>query len=82
MSVASASGLGLKESTALTIAFNNMALAGGKGPLEAERAFVQFTQALGRGKFQAQDFNTLMEVMPAQLNQVAKSFWKKCLLRH
>lgn len=73
VSVASASGLGLKESTALTIAFNNMALAGGKGPLEAERAFVQFTQALGRGKFQAQDFNTLMEVMPAQLNQVAKS---------
>lgn len=73
VSIASASGLGMEEATELTVAFNNMALAGGKGPAEAERALTQFTQALGRGKFQAQDFNTLMEVMPAQLQQVAKS---------
>lgn len=73
VSIASASGLGIDEATALTVAFNNMALSGGKGPAEAERALLQFTQALGRGKFQAQDFNIMMEVMPAQLNQVAKS---------
>lgn len=73
VAIASSSGLGIDEATKLTVAFNNMALAGGKGPAEAQRALVQFTQALGRGKFQAQDFNTLMEVMPAQLNQVAKT---------
>ena len=73
VAIASSSGLSIDKATDLTVAFNNMALAGGKGPAEAQRALVQFTQALGRGKFQAQDFNTLMEVMPAQLNQVAKT---------
>jgi tape measure domain-containing protein len=72
-SIAAASGLGVEEATRLTLAFNNMALAGGKGPAEAQRALVQYTQALGRGKFFMQDFNTLAEVMPAQLNQVAKA---------
>lgn len=71
--IASASGLGAAEATDLTLAFNNMALAGGKGPAEASRALTQFTQVLGRGKFQMQDFNTLAEVMPAQLNQIAKT---------
>lgn len=73
VSIASASGLGIEEATELTVAFNNMALAGGKGSADAERALVQFTQALGRGKFQVQDFNILLEVMPAQLQQVAKT---------
>lgn len=73
VSIASASGLGIDEATELTVAFNNMALAGGKGSADAERALVQFTQALGRGKFQVQDFNILLEVMPAQLQQVAKT---------
>lgn len=71
--ITSASGKSLAYSTDLTIAFNNMALAGGKGPQEAQRAMVQFTQALGRGKMGMQEFNTLAEVMPAQLGQVAKS---------
>jgi tape measure domain-containing protein len=73
LAIASASGKGLEYATDLTLAFNNMALAGGKGPAEAQRALTQFTQALGRGKFQMQDFNTLAEVMPAQLNQIAKA---------
>lgn len=73
LAIASASGKGVDYATDLTLAFNNMALAGGKGPAEAQRALTQFTQALGRGKFQMQDFNTLAEVMPAQLTQVAKS---------
>lgn len=73
LAIASASGESLDYATDLTIAFNNMALAGGKGAGEAQRALTQFTQALGRGKFQVQDFNTLAEVMPAQLNQIAKS---------
>lgn len=73
LAIASASGKSIGYATDLTLAFNNMALAGGKGPAEANRALTQFTQALGRGKFNMQDFNTLAEVMPAQLNQVAKS---------
>jgi len=71
--ISAASGLGAKSSAALTLAFNNMALAGGKGSAEAERALVQFTQALGKGTLPAQEFNTLVEVMPAQMDQVAKS---------
>lgn len=73
VSIASSSGLSIDKATDLTIAFNNMALAGGKGPQEAQRALVQFTQALGKGTIPAQEFNTLMEVMPAQMTQVAKT---------
>jgi tape measure domain-containing protein len=73
LAIVSASGKSIDYATDLTLAFNNMALAGGKGPAEAQRALTQFTQALGRGKFFVQDFNTLAEVMPAQLNQIAKS---------
>ena len=62
---------GVDYATDLTLAFNNMGLAGGKGPVEASRAMVQLTQMLGRGKVEMQDWNTLMEVMPAQLKQVA-----------
>lgn len=73
VSIASSSGLSIDKATDLTVAFNNMALAGGKGPQEAQRALVQFTQALGKGTIPAQEFNTLMEVMPAQMTQVAKT---------
>jgi tape measure domain-containing protein len=73
VAIASASGRSIDEATDLTLAFNNMALAGGKGPAEAQRAFVQFTQAVGRGKMGMQEFNTLSEVMPAQLSHVAQS---------
>lgn len=73
LSIVSASGKSIGHATDLTLAFNNMALAGGKGSAEAERALVQFTQALGKGKLPAQEFNTLMEVMPAQMTQVAKT---------
>lgn len=71
--ISASSGLGVESATALTLAFNNMALAGGKGSMEAERALVQFNQALGTGKLQAEEFNTLVEVMPAQMRQVAES---------
>jgi tape measure domain-containing protein len=73
LQITAASGRTIKESTKLTVAFNNMALAGGRGPQEAQRALIQFTQALGRGKMGMQEFNTLSEVMPAQLQQVAKT---------
>lgn len=71
--ISAASGLSAKSSAALTIAFNNMALAGGRGPAEAERALTQFTQALSKGTLPAQEFQTLLEVMPAQLLQVSQT---------
>jgi tape measure domain-containing protein len=64
---------GIGYATDLTLAFNNMALAGGRGPEEASRALVQFTQVLGRGKVSMQEWNTMNEVMPAQMKQVATS---------
>ena len=73
VAIASSTDYSLEKVTDLTLAFNNMALAGGKGSEDAQRAFVQFSQALGKGKFEAQEFKTLMEVMPGQLDQVAKS---------
>lgn len=73
VAITGASGRGLKSSTDLTLAFNNMALAGGQGGEAASRAMVQFSQALGLGKLQGQEFNTLMEIMPAQMSQVAKT---------
>ncbi len=71
--ITAATGKGVIEATALTLAFNNMALSGGKGPEEAQRALTQYTQALSRGRFEGEEFNTMMEVMPAQMTQVAKS---------
>lgn len=64
---------GINYATDLTLAFNNMALAGGKGPEEAARGIQQFTQILGRGKVEMEEWNTLNEVMPAQMKQVATS---------
>lgn len=71
--ISAASNLSADSASILTLAFNNMALAGGKGAVEAERALVQFTQALGKGTLPAQEFNTLMDVMPAQMQQVAQT---------
>lgn len=71
--VTAASGLGLDAATDLTVAFNNMALAGGQGPEAAQRAFQQFTGILSSGKVDINSFNTLLEVMPAQLDQIAKT---------
>ena len=64
---------GINYAADLTLAFNNMALAGGRGPEEAARGMQQFTQILGRGKVEMEEWNTLNEVMPAQMKQVATS---------
>ena len=60
------------NATNLAIAFNDAALAGGKGQLEANRAFEQFAQVLSRGRPTMQDWKIMMEVMPGQLKQMAK----------
>ena len=63
---------GMYNATNLAIAFNDAALAGGKGQYEANRAFEQFTQVISRGRPSMQDWKIMMEVMPGQLKQIAK----------
>lgn len=63
---------GVKNATSIAIAFNDAALAGGKGQIEANRAFEQFVQIVSRGRPSMQDWKIMMEVMPGQLKQMAK----------
>lgn len=60
------------NATDLALAFNDAALAGGKGQYEANRAFEQFVQIMGRGRPMMQDWKIMLEVMPGQLKQMAK----------
>lgn len=60
------------NATDLALAFNDAALAGGKGQIEANRAFEQFVQIMGRGRPMMQDWKIMLEVMPGQLKQMAK----------
>lgn len=67
---------GMYNATNLAIAFNDAALAGGKGQYEANRAFEQFVQVVSRGRPSMQDWKIMMEVMPGQLAQLAKYMGK------
>ena len=76
MSVALKSAMPDKEMSYVSdvaISLNNALLAGGKGAAEANRAFTQYTQQLAKGSVDMQSYRALMEVMPAQLNQIAEA---------
>ena len=64
---------GLDEATNIGIAFNDMCLASGASTEDVSRAMQQYSQILSKGKPELQDWKTLQEVMPGQLNQVAKA---------
>ena len=64
---------GLDKATSLGIAFNDMCLAAGASTADVSRAMQQYSQILAKGKPQLQDWRTLQEVMPGQLNQVAQA---------
>lgn len=64
---------GLAEATDLSIALNNAFLAGGASTYDQARAMQQYTQMLAKGKPELEDWRTLQEVMPAQLDQIAQS---------
>lgn len=64
---------GLGKATSLGIAFNDMCLASGASTADVSRAMQQYSQILAKGKPQLQDWRTLQEVMPGQLNQVAQA---------
>ena len=63
----------LDEATNIGIAFNDMCLASGASTEDVSRAMQQYSQILSKGKPELQDWKTLQEVMPGQLNQVAKA---------
>ena len=63
----------LDEATNVGLAFNNMLVASGKSTADQSRAMQQYTQMLATGKVDMMSWKTLMEVMPAQMNQLAES---------
>lgn len=63
----------LSKATDVGLAFNNMMLAGGASTMEQASAMTQFSQALAKGKPDMQDWRALQQVMPGQLDQVAKA---------
>ena len=63
----------LDEATNIGIAFNDMCLASGASTADVSRAMQQYSQILSKGKPELQDWKTLQDVMPGQLNQVAKA---------
>lgn len=63
----------MDEATQIGLAFNNMLLAGGADMQQQQSALLQYTQALAKGKPELQDWRTLQQVMPGQLDQTAKA---------
>lgn len=63
----------LENATDISIAFNNALLAGGASGDEVGRAMQQYTQILAKGKPELEDWRTLQEIMPGQLNQLAQA---------
>jgi len=61
-----------EEMIALTQAFMDLSLISGTGGAQLEGAMLQFSQGLVTGTFQAQEFQSVMENIPAILPQVAK----------
>lgn len=64
---------GLDEATNIGLAFNDMLLASGKGTEDQNRAMYQYVQFLGKGTVDLQSWRTLQEVMPGQLDQIARA---------
>lgn len=63
----------LASATERALALNNALLAGGAPIDRVNSAFAQWNQMLGTGVADMQSWKILMEVMPGQLNQLAKS---------
>lgn len=63
----------LDAGTKTAIALNDMFLAGGQGAEAASRALTQYNQVLAKGKVDMESWNTIVEVAPGQMNQLAQS---------
>lgn len=62
----------LKDATKITVAMNNALLAGGKSAEQQKNGLEQFAQMLSAGKVDMQSWRSMLDAMPAQLNQIAK----------
>lgn len=63
----------LEKGTDTAVALNDMFLAGGQGAEAAGRAMTQYNQILAKGKVDQQSWNTMVEVAPGQMNQLAEA---------
>lgn len=63
----------IEKATDLTIALNDATLAGGQGQEQASRAMDAWYKVLAKGVPEAEQWQTLNETMPAQMNQIAQS---------
>lgn len=61
------------KSTDIMLAFNDALLAGGASTQVQEAALEQFTQVLAKGKPEMEDWRSIQQAMPGQLDQVSKS---------
>lgn len=61
----------LDTASATAVALNDMFLAGGQGAEAAGRALTQYNQILAKGKVDMQSWNTMVEVAPGQMAQLA-----------
>lgn len=63
----------LDEATEVALAMNDALVAGGQSVQMQEAALQQYTQMLAKGKPELQDWRSLQQAMPGQLDQVAKA---------
>ena len=63
----------LSKATDIGLAVNDMLIAGGASTQMANSALEQFRQVLSKGKPEVQDWRTLVQAMPGQMDQLAKS---------
>lgn len=63
----------LDEATEVALAMNDALVAGGQSVQVQEAALQQYTQMLAKGKPELQDWRSLQQAMPGQLDQIAKS---------
>ena len=61
------------RSTDIMLAFNDALLAGGASTQVQDAALEQFTQVLAKGKPELEDWRSIQQAMPGQLDQVSKS---------
>lgn len=66
----------LDRGTDLALAFNNAMVGYGATTEGAKDALRQFNQALGAGRFQAEEFNSVAEAAPGLMNKMASAFGK------
>ncbi|UDM74062.1 tape measure protein [Vagococcus fluvialis] len=64
----------LDKGTDYALAFNNAMLSSGASTATAEGALTQFSQALGKGKLQGDEFNSVASASPILISKMAESF--------